>query len=73
MSVDLTRSARLYSQPSRSQESRTTIVVAHRLTSIRKATSIAVVAGGRIVEQGTHEELLAAGGAFSKLSAVREG
>lgn len=48
-------------------------MIAHRLTSIRKATSIAVVAHGRVVEQGAHDELLAAGGAFSKLSAVREG
>lgn len=46
---------------------RTTIVVAHRLSTIRNADRIAVVDGGKIVEQGTHEELLSGNGEYSKL------
>lgn len=46
---------------------RTTIVVAHRLSTIKNADEIAVVLGGKIVEQGTHDELIAKGGEYAKL------
>lgn len=49
------------------KKKRTTIVIAHRLSTIRNADKIAVVMGGRVVEQGTHDELLAHGGQYSKL------
>jgi ATP-binding cassette subfamily B protein len=46
---------------------RTTLVVAHRLSTIKNADEIAVIDGGRVVEQGSHEELMAKNGAYAKL------
>jgi len=45
---------------------RTTLVVAHRLTTAARADRIAVLAHGRLVELGTHAELLAAGGVYAQ-------
>lgn len=46
---------------------RTTVVIAHRLTTIENADAVAVLEGGRVVEYGTPEELAARGGAFTRL------
>lgn len=49
------------------RSNRTSFVIAHRLSTIRDADTILVMENGRIVEQGNHDELLAAGGAYSNL------
>ena len=50
---------------------RTTIVVAHRLSTIKRANSIAVISEGKITEQGTHEELMELGGTYKHLYSLQ--
>jgi ATP-binding cassette subfamily B protein len=46
---------------------RTSVVIAHRLSTVREADQILVIDDGRVVERGRHDELLAAGGLFAEL------
>lgn len=55
----------------RLMESRTTLVIAHRLATVRQADRIIVMDKGRIVEEGTHEALSAAGGLYARLASLQ--
>jgi len=52
-------------------QNRTSIVIAHRLSTIQKANKIVVMQKGRIVEQGTHEELISLNGTYNKLVSMQ--
>jgi ATP-binding cassette subfamily B protein len=55
----------------RLMEGRTTLVIAHRLATVRSADRILVMDEGQIVEEGTHEALLAAGGLYARLARLQ--
>jgi len=50
---------------------RTSFVIAHRLSTIRQADQILVLRQGQIIERGTHDELVALGGLYSRLARIQ--
>ena len=66
-SVDLATEARIESALGRLLAGRTGIVIAHRLSTVRRADRVLVMGEGRVIEEGTHEELLARPSAYRRL------
>ena len=66
-SLDLEVERQVQEAMNRAMKGRTSLVIAHRLSTVRNADRIVVLDGGRIVEQGRHEELLTGGGMYGRL------
>jgi len=65
--LDLETEARIRSALGQIRQGRTTLIVAHRLSTVREADRIVVLEGGRVVEDGNHASLLAEGGTYARL------
>jgi subfamily B ATP-binding cassette protein MsbA len=70
-SLDTKSERQVQAALARLKKGRTTLVIAHRLSTVTDADRICVIEDGRIVESGTHRELLARGGAFARLHSMQ--
>jgi ABC-type multidrug transport system fused ATPase/permease subunit len=57
----------------RLMEGRTTVMIAHKLSTVRRADRLYVIEGGEILEQGTHAELITNGGRYARAYALQSG
>ncbi|VAW00529.1 Efflux ABC transporter, permease/ATP-binding protein slr2019, partial [hydrothermal vent metagenome] len=71
--VDNETEAAIQRSLARISHDKTMVVIAHRLSTIRNADTIYVIDGGRMVEHGSHDELIAAGGIYRSLWDVQTG
>src|SRR5699024_7757786 len=69
--LDSTNEAAIQQALAQAMSGRTALVIAHRLSTVRQADTILVVAAGRIVEAGTHEELVRRSGRYAELYATQ--
>jgi ATP-binding cassette subfamily B protein/subfamily B ATP-binding cassette protein MsbA len=72
-SLDAATEAAVMEALARLTTGRTTIVIAHRLSTVRRADAVAVIDGGRVAEYGTHEELMGRDGVYRRLNELQFG
>jgi ATP-binding cassette subfamily B protein len=70
-SVDVETEKLIHDAMDQVMENRTTILIAHRLSTVKKADKIVVINEGKIEEMGTHDQLMATGGLYSRLAAIQ--